>query len=169
MSLRFTLVLAFTFVCSVIACAQNLPPSWEDSTYFGRSGNDIISAQTTDASGNVYVTGITTSSNFPTTSGVYEPTYPGPSASDVIFVSKFSPGGALMWSTFLGPGCFDFLAPSSLAVDASENVYVSGTFECSGFPTTVFVGIQKKVPERPGTIENVSRDAGQARRKKLLV
>src|SRR5215471_16865096 len=145
MSLRFTLALVFAFVCSVIASAQNLSPSWEDSTYFGGSGNDVIAAQTTDTSGNIYVTGITTSNNFPTTSGVYEPTYPGPSGSNVIFVSKFGPGGALIWSTFLGPGCFEFLAPSGLAVDASGNVYVSGTFECSGFPTTVNLGTNGSV------------------------
>ena len=145
MSFRASFVVAFVAVCSIFASAQSLPPSWDDSTYLGGTGNDVIAAQTIDASGNVYVAGISTSSDFPATAGVYEPTYPGPSGSYAIFVSKFSPGGQLQWSTFLGPGCFEFLAPSGIAVDASGNVYVSGTYECSGFPTTVNLGTSGSV------------------------
>ena len=91
---------------------------------------------THDSAGNVYVAGITTSPEFPTTPGVYEPTFPGPWSYSVIFVSKFSGDGGLVWSTFLGPGCSDYVSPTSIVVDSVEDVYVSGITECFGFPTT---------------------------------
>jgi hypothetical protein len=51
-------------------------------------------------------------------------------------VSKFSAAGSLVWSTFLGPGSFQFGIASSIQVDSDENVYVAGIFQGSGFPTT---------------------------------
>ena len=124
--------------CALMCSAQSsLPPSWAYSSYFGGSQSDGISATALDASGNVYVAGTTASPNFPTTPGVYEPHYPGPSGSTVVFVAKFSPLGALIWSTFLGPGTTNFATMRrGIAVDSAQNVYLSGVFESPGFPTT---------------------------------
>src|ERR1039457_963104 len=103
------------FAASVTSFAQTTPPpSWVYSSYFGGSGQDGISAQTRDSAGDIYVAGTTTSSDFPTTPGVYESAYPGPTGYNVVYVSKFSPEGALVWSTFVGPGTFQFaVTPSS--------------------------------------------------------
>ncbi len=137
MSFRTTFALALVAVCSSLAAAQSsLPPSWTYSSYFGGSAADGISAQTADSNGNIYVTGATSSSDFPTTPGVYEPAFPGSSRDNVIFVSKFSPEGKLIWSTYLGPGCYTYIVPSGIAVDAGQNVYIGGIFECAGFPAT---------------------------------
>src|SRR5579872_2749499 len=102
MSVRFTIILVT--VCCTLASAQSLNPSWIYSSYLGGSGADSAGVETKDADGNIYVAGVTSSTNFPTTPGVYEPTFPGPSGSSVMYVSKFSSGGSLLWSTYLGPG-----------------------------------------------------------------
>jgi hypothetical protein len=141
MSLRPAIVIALSFLSCLFASAQNaLPNTWVYSSFLGGNQQDSISAQALDTTGNVYVTGTTASPNFPTTAGVYEPTFPGPRNDSVIFVSKFSPEGALIWSTYLGPGCSNFVVPSGIAVDSEQNVYVTGTFECPHFPTTLRIG-----------------------------
>lgn len=145
MCFRYTLAIILAAVCSTLCSAQDLNSSWMYSSYFGGSRSDSISVSTRDSAGNVYVTGITGSVNFPTTSGVYEPTFPGPSGSNAIFVSKFSSNGGLVWSTFVGPGCLEFASPNGIAVDAGQNVYISGVFECSGYPTTVNLGTSGSV------------------------
>jgi|HubBroStandDraft_1064217.scaffolds.fasta_scaffold00006_78 hypothetical protein len=120
-----------------VSVAQSTPPpSWIYATYLGGSGSSTITAATRDAAGNIYVTGTTTSPNFPTTAGVYEPAYPGPTGDNVVFVSKFSSAGSLAWSTFVGPGSYQFGIASGIQVDSDENVYVAGIFQGPGFPST---------------------------------
>jgi hypothetical protein len=75
-----------------------------------------------DAARNLYVTGSTSSTDFPTTAGAFDTTENG--AFDV-FVTKLNPtGSALVYSTFLGGSGFD--SAGGLAVDAAGNAYVSG-------------------------------------------
>ncbi len=146
MPFRFAIAFVFISSLSTIALAQSsLNPSWTNSSYLGGSGSDTISAQTGDTSGNIYVAGLTSSTNFPTTPGVYEPDFPGPSGSSAFFVSKFSSTGLLLWSTYLGPGCNQFSVPDGIAVDSSENVYLSGIYGCSGYPSTVNLGTSGEV------------------------
>src|ERR1700676_3658972 len=130
------LVAALVFGWALMASAQTPPPSWVYSTYFGGSQGDGITAATRDTDGNVYVAGTTASPDFPTTAGVYEPVYPGPAGYNAVFVSKFSAEGALVWSTFLGPGSYQFIVASGVQVDSDQNVYVAGIFQDPGFPTT---------------------------------
>jgi hypothetical protein len=102
------------------------------STYLGGSGGDGGGGIALDASGNAYVTGTTSSSNFPTTPGAFQTSCsscPFPHA----FVSKLSAdGSALVYSTYLGGVIFD----SGIALDTSDNAYVTGTTTSSNFPTT---------------------------------
>jgi len=125
------------FGCALTSSAQSAPPpSWVYSTYFGGSQSDTITAATRDAVGNVYVAGTSASPNLPTTVGVYEPAYPGPTGYSAVFVSKFSAAGSLLWSTFVGPGTYQFSIASGIQVDSDQNVYVTGIFQDAGFPTT---------------------------------
>jgi uncharacterized repeat protein (TIGR03803 family) len=95
-----------------------------------------------DASGSAYVTGWTVNSNFPTTPGAFQTTFgSGPDQTEA-FVTKFNAAGsALRYSTFLGgsvpaPGGEPLNIGAGIAVDASGSAYVTGTTNCTDFPTT---------------------------------
>ena len=100
------------------------------STYLGGNdydkGNDI----TADKEGNVYVTGTTWSSNFPT-KNAFDNTLNGRYYDS--FITKFSKEGELLWSTYLGGNDSD--SGNAIAVDNAGNVYVTGTTWSSDFPT----------------------------------
>ena len=91
--------------------------------YFGGMGNDTTASMAVDHTGNFYITGQTTSSDFPVTSGVFGPT---PPPSNFVlpqnpFAAKFDPNGNLVYSTFLSSG-----APSAIATDSQGNANVTG-------------------------------------------
>jgi hypothetical protein len=85
-----------------------------------------------DASGNAYVTGQTSSPNFPTTSGAFHHNCSGPAYGVDVNVTKFNgTGSALVYSTCFGGG----FAGSGIAIDGSGNAYVTG-YTNTDFPTT---------------------------------
>jgi hypothetical protein len=102
------------------------------STYLGGSGSENYFGGGTiavDGSGNTYVTGITSSSNFPTLNP-YQ-TYQG--YYDV-FVTKLSSfGNSLIYSTYLG-GRWDDVG-NDIAVDGNGCAYVTGYTDSDNFPT----------------------------------
>jgi hypothetical protein len=103
------------------------------STYLGGSGDDNPIWSDIDQAGNFYVTGVTSSPDFPTTRGAFQPAFGG-GDSDA-FVTKLNrSGSALVWSTYLGGDAFD--AAIGLDVDRHGNVVVTGATGSSGFPTT---------------------------------
>ena len=100
------------------------------STYLGGSGNDIAEAIAVDSSGAAYVTGKTTSQDFPVASAVQGKS--GGGAGD-IFISKLNAeGGSLAYSTYLGGTGDD--SGSSIAVDGAGNAYITGTTTSGDFP-----------------------------------
>jgi hypothetical protein len=103
------------------------------STYLGGSvpASDAGSGIAVDASGNAYVAGSTTSSDFPTTVNAIQPTSPSGQAG---FVTKINASGsALVYSTYLGGTLAD--GCNSIAVDSHGNAYVTGFADSSDFPT----------------------------------
>src|SRR2546428_559773 len=103
------------------------------STYLGGSVDDRGNAIAVDAAGNAYVTGSTSSNNFPTTSGAVQPTC-GISGGDA-FVSKLNETGTtLVYSTCLGGSGGQF--GNGIAVDVAGNAYVTGPTTSPNFPTT---------------------------------
>jgi len=110
-----------------------IDPALAYSTYLGGSGGDLGYGIAVDASGNAYVTGYTSSSNFPVTPGAFQTTFGG--GLEDAFVSKLNAtGSALIYSSYLGGSSYD--TGSSIAVDASGDVYVVGATTSSNFPTT---------------------------------
>jgi len=101
------------------------------ATFIGGSQSDRGRAIALDASGNAYITGFTTSADFPVTSGVFNRTYGGLEDG---FVAKISSSGTLAYSAYLGAGGSDF--PAAIAVDATGNAYVAGYTSSVSFPVT---------------------------------
>ena len=107
------------------------------STYLGGSAADYAYGIAIDPAGNAYVTGPSTSANFPTTSGAFQTTSTGTDA----FVTKLNPSGsALVYSTFLG-GSAGTLG-TDIAVDGWGHAFVTGNTAASNFPTTTN-GVQR--------------------------
>ncbi|MBK7576209.1 MAG: SBBP repeat-containing protein [Ignavibacteria bacterium] len=121
-------------------------------TYYGGTGEDRITAVTKDVANNIVVTGETTSTDLPTTSPVTFPlivkyeipwTFPkqylempggGGNVGQVDgFVSVFTATGSIRHSRFYGgDGVESF---TSMALDASGNVYLTGSTTSSNFET----------------------------------
>src|SRR5216684_862777 len=82
-----------------------IDPTLSYSTYLGGSGVDQSLGIAIDSSGHAYVTGFTTSTNFPTTPGAFRTTSGGGLHA---FVTKLNPtGSGLVYSTYLGGSRFD--------------------------------------------------------------
>ncbi|MBI3804729.1 MAG: SBBP repeat-containing protein [Nitrospirae bacterium] len=109
------------------------------STFLGGSGNDFGTAIAVDASGQVYITGQTSSVGFPTTPGAYQTTFQGGSTNNDAapdgFVAKINVNGSsLVYSTFLGGK--DPEVATAIAVNSSGEAYVTGYTGSADFPTT---------------------------------
>ena len=103
------------------------------STYLGGSGEDRGYDIAVDTSGAAYVSGVTFSSNFPTTSGAFQTMYRG---NGDAFVTKLSAtGSGLIYSTYLGGSGED--RGSTIKVDIPGNAYVAGFTLSADFPTTL--------------------------------
>jgi hypothetical protein len=93
------------------------------SVVFGGGQTDVGGGIAVDASGNAYVTGYTSSTNFPISAGAPQTVLHGPTNA---FMTKLNATGtALTYSTYLGGSGSDW--GRAIAVDASGNAYVTGT------------------------------------------
>lgn len=108
------------------------------STYLNGTiaGNtSSVTALAADSAGNAYAGGSDQYKDFPTTPGVLQPTCDS-SNNDQCgtgFVTKLSPTGALVWSTFYGsPSASGQYGVSAIAVDAKDNVYISNLADGAG-------------------------------------
>jgi uncharacterized protein (TIGR03437 family) len=95
------------------------------STYLGGSGMDSANGIAVDSAGSVYVTGNTTSKNFPLMNAFQTPVAHA-------FVSKFNASGALAYSTYLGGSVNE--QSNSIAVDGAGNMYIGGGTASPDFP-----------------------------------
>jgi len=104
------------------------------ATYLGGSQGDEAYGVALDPSGNVYMTGYTTSDDFPTTPGAFQTS---PQGRQDAFAVKLNPSAsgaaALLYSTRLGGGFADF--GEDIAVDGAGRMHVVGDTNSSSFPT----------------------------------
>jgi hypothetical protein len=106
------------------------------STYLGGSTFEEGFGIAVDSGGNAYLTGLTESSNFPTTPGAFQSADPG-LGNFHAFVTKLNPSGSgLAYSTYLGGSGSDEALFSGIAVDSGGNAYITGLTNSVNFPTT---------------------------------
>ena len=105
------------------------------STYLGGSGGETAYGVALDASNNVFVSGVTASTNFPSTSAGFQTTNDG---DGDIFVAEFNAAGTgLVFSTFLGGTGTD--TPAEILLGPSGDLFLVGSTTSSNFPTTAGV------------------------------
>ncbi len=106
------------------------------STYLGGSGEDFGQGIALDAAANAYVTGATSSANFPTMPNPLQLAFGGggnPFGGDAFVTQLNAAGDTLVYSSYLGGSGDDF--GSDIAVDATGNAYVTGSIVSTNFPT----------------------------------
>ncbi|MBL7954391.1 MAG: SBBP repeat-containing protein [Flavobacteriales bacterium] len=97
------------------------------ATYYGGTGNDFGLSVATDAAGNVYLAGYTSSTTGISTAGSHQAALGG---SDDAFLVKFNAAGVRQWGTYYGGTGAD--VGYSVTTDAAGNVYLAGTTESAG-------------------------------------
>jgi hypothetical protein len=101
------------------------------STYLGGTSSNEGVGIAVDSAGAAYVTGGTTSTDFPTTAEAFDTNFNG----DDGFVTKLNPAGSdLAYSTYLGGSSGD--GGRGIAVDSAGAAYVTGDTISTDFPTT---------------------------------
>ena len=110
------------------------------STYLGGGGQDFggnptpagSKAIAIDTAGNAYITGQTTSTNFPT-ANAFQPANGG--NTDGFLTKLNAAGSALIYSTYLGGNGSNSDEGRSVAVNVVGNAYVTGLTNSANFPT----------------------------------
>lgn len=127
------------------------------ATYLGGTGDDAVSSIYVSADGSAWVTGCTSSQNFPVTLNALQKNYAGyitlpflveQLVGDAFVTHLDANGGSLLYSTFLGGSQND--AGASIRVDSAGLVYVVGFSDSSDFSVSADA-IQKKMAGTSGS------------------
>ena len=99
------------------------------SLTYGGSTDERVRGIEIDGAGNIYVSGITSASDFPTTDG---------SSGPGVFALALTSTGSRIYATVLGEAGDP--ADGGLAVDAAGNAYLTGSTASASFPDTLGTG-----------------------------
>ena len=102
------------------------------STYLGGPEEDVGAGIAVDSEGAAYVTGWTSSKNFPV-KNPFQEKKSGKKEVDAFILKVDSSGSALIYSTYLGGSESDI--GSDVAIDSEGAAYVQGTTNSENFPT----------------------------------
>src|SRR5581483_9252208 len=131
-----------TFVSKISADGSSLLYS----TYLGGPGDEPAADIALDPSGNIIVTGMTTSKEFPVTADALQKIFAGYGGQGIpqrpgdafntgdAYIVKISPAGSLLYSSFFGGSGDD--AGTAVAVDIAGNIYLGGNTNSSNLPST---------------------------------
>ena len=106
------------------------------ATFLGGNGHESCSSICIDSTGEIIISGLTSSSNFPVSDDAYDKTYDsGGYFKDDVFVTKLSNDlSQMISSTYIGGSHDDFT--EALAVDSVDNIFISGWTRSSNYPTS---------------------------------
>lgn len=107
-----------------------IDPVLSYSTYLGANLGAQISGIAIDSAGNAYVTGTTTSTNFPVTAKAYRTSSSG-SGFDIFVTKLNATGTGVLFSSYIANG-----EVADIAVDNAGNAYITGYPSTASFPTT---------------------------------
>lgn len=111
-----------------------IDPTLSWATYYGGAGTDWAASVTTDASGNVYMLGNTSSIAGIATSGAHQSTFGGMVYYGDAFLVKFNSSGVRQWATYYG-GTNDETV-YTVTTSTSGDVYIGGiTSSTTGIAT----------------------------------
>ena len=122
-----------------------------NSTYLGGTKGDYLKGVATDSLGNTYVTGLTGSADFPTTSGAFLTSSPYGNS----FVTKLGPTGSVIYSTYLGPPSNPayISVAQAIVADDSGYAYIVGNTADDSSPPGIF-------PVTPGAVQSAVNAIG---------
>ncbi|MFK8102145.1 MAG: HYR domain-containing protein, partial [Saprospiraceae bacterium] len=103
------------------------------STFIGGNSDEVVNDMLLDDNNNIYLTGYTQSSDFPTSMGAYDVSF-NDGGEDVLLTKLDPTGSTLLYTTFIGGTQNEF--GQGLALDNSNAVYLIGSTESADFPTT---------------------------------
>ncbi len=104
------------------------------STYIGGNDLELLYDMSLGNDGSIFITGWTSSSNYPVTPNAYQPAHGG--GSDDAFVTRLHPdGGSLVYSTYLGGSDFDY-GTKIVVNDNFEAIVLGTTASQINFPVT---------------------------------
>lgn len=104
------------------------------TSYFGGNGWEEIDAIGYDGAGNVYMLGVTSSTDLPTTAGVYGPSNFG---SDDAFILKLSPDlSTILACTYVGGSGFDAVWSGASIIPHQNSVFMSFQTRSADLPAT---------------------------------
>ena len=106
----------------------------EYSSYLGGSGGDNAVGVALDAAGDVYITGDTSSTDFPTTANALDAALDGPGLFDGFLVRLDLETSTLTYSTYFGGADEDF--GLAIALTPDDRAVISGESESSDFPVS---------------------------------
>ena len=107
------------------------------ATYLGGSGDDRGSGIAVNSAGEAYITGFTSSTNFPTASPLQ---ISNGGAFDAFVAKLNSAGSAFLYSTYLGGSANEnttstVTSTNPIALNSSSDVYLTGYTSSTNFPT----------------------------------
>lgn len=138
MSMRFFMLILF--LPGLVRSQLPADYSLTYSSFLGGNHFEQARDMTVDPEGNIIVVGGTSSPDFPVTPGAFQTQYNNTGSNTVgtwgpmmAFVTKFSPSGKLLWSTYLGGPNYD--RAYAVETDLLGYIYVGGRAG-DDFPTT---------------------------------